>query len=138
MTPSVLHEPMLQEPQEKPLNSGSVLWMCLLYFLLQKYSGSLSGLPSASHPMRTLLQTCFSLTKKERDVHQAVCQLIGSPPDHCFHIAQVWCLVVNDRKNTFQIKNENREHCFNTTSFPRYVLEDFCQFTYGKIYFRIT
>lgn len=46
--------------------------------------------------MRTILQARFSLTGKNRDLKQAVCYLPDTPPDHCFYIAQLWFLVLDD------------------------------------------
>jgi hypothetical protein len=46
--------------------------------------------------MRTLLQARFSLVQKQRDLQQAVCQLEDAATEHCFHIAQLWCLVLED------------------------------------------
>lgn len=101
MTPATLSTPIDPQPQglsERQSEQKKVIWMCLPYFLLQKYSVNSSGLLPASHPMRTLLQTYSSFTQKNRDMEQAVCKLPGSPQEHCFHIAQVWCLVVDECK----------------------------------------
>lgn len=95
MAPGILREPV---PRSETSKAGTMTWMCLPYFVLQKYSGSYSGLPPSSHPIRTLLQTNYKLARKERDMEQVVRQLEGTPPEHCFHIAQVWCLVVDDGK----------------------------------------
>ncbi|KAF4628859.1 hypothetical protein G7Y89_g9299 [Cudoniella acicularis] len=96
MAPGVLQEPLSKDSQDKVSRSGTISWICLPYFCLEKYSGSVSGQSVSSHPMRTLLQARFSLTRKERDMQQAVCHLPGTPADNCFHIAQVWCLVLDD------------------------------------------
>ncbi|CZR67669.1 uncharacterized protein PAC_17568 [Phialocephala subalpina] len=96
MVPGVLQGPLLKDPRDNLSRSGTVTWICLPYFCLQKYSGSISGLPASSHPMKTLLQARFSLTRKERDMQQAACHLLGTPQDHCFHIAQIWCLILDD------------------------------------------
>lgn len=96
MAPSILHEPVPGNDKSR----GVVTWMCLPYFSLQKYAENLSGLPSSSHPIRTLLQSHFSFAQKGRDMQQAVCKLSGTPPEHCFHIAQVWCLVLDDGEHT--------------------------------------
>ncbi|KAG9229285.1 hypothetical protein BJ875DRAFT_202844 [Amylocarpus encephaloides] len=99
MAPTILSTPIGPEPREqreKSQGERSIIWMCLPYFLLQKYAGVNSGLPPASHPVRTLLQTHSSFAQKKRDMQQAVCKLPGSRQEHCFHIAQVWCLVVDE------------------------------------------
>ncbi|KAH6668177.1 hypothetical protein B0J14DRAFT_600005 [Halenospora varia] len=96
MVPGVIQEPLPRNPEDKTLKSGTVTWTCLPYFSLQKYTGISTGLHAASHPVRTLLQARFSLTREERDMQQAVCQLGGTPRNHCFHIAQMWCIVLDD------------------------------------------
>lgn len=81
----------------KPKNAT---WMCIPYFCLDRYVGSGSGGRAASHPMRTLLQVRFSSVRKDRDMQQAVCQLLNTRrnADHCFHIAQIWCLLLEECK----------------------------------------
>jgi len=98
MVPGIIHEPLSKDPQNKLSKPGTITWICQPYFCLQKYSGSVSGLPPSSHPIRTLLQARFSLTRKERDMQQAACHLLGTPQDHCFHIAQIWCIIIDDGK----------------------------------------
>lgn len=133
MVPSILQEPIPREPRDKSLKSGTIAWMCLPYFTLQKYLGTLSSLPYSSHPMRTLLQTRFALTRKERDMQQAVCHLLGSPPEHCFHIAQMWCIIVDDGKNTSEIERADIEYFVNAISSTHHLFEDFYFFAHGEI-----
>jgi hypothetical protein len=52
--------------------------------------------------MRTLLQARFSMVEKQRDMQQAVRHLDGIPLDHCFHIAQMWCLIIEDCESHFK------------------------------------
>ncbi len=99
MVPGILQEILPKEPGDSHVKTKTITWMCLPYFCLQKYAGNLSGLPASSHPVRTLLQARFSLTRKERDMQQAVRNLPGTLQDHCYHIAQVWCLILGDGKN---------------------------------------
>jgi hypothetical protein len=98
MEPGFLQEGLSHEdrPKEKTSKPRSVTWMCLPYFFLNEYSGVLSASKPGAHPMRTLLQARFSLARKERDMQQAVCNIPGTPPNFCFHIAQLWCLVLDD------------------------------------------
>lgn len=83
-------------PQDKLSRARAAIWICLPYFCLAEYSGVLSASRSGAHPMQTLLQARFSLVQKDRDLQQAVCNLLGTPPGFCFHIAQLWCLVLDD------------------------------------------
>lgn len=95
MVPSFMQETISGEMRPKASKSRSIFWMCVPYFCLDKY-GVTSGLRSSSHPMRTLLQARFSMTEKQRDLQQAVCYLPDTPNEHCFHIAQVWFLILDD------------------------------------------
>ncbi|KAK3385827.1 hypothetical protein B0H63DRAFT_394118 [Podospora didyma] len=75
----------------------TVTWVCLPYFSLEKYSGLLSAAENPSaFPIETLLQAKLSRALRERDMRQAVCQDGNTPPGLCFHIAQIWCLVVDN------------------------------------------
>jgi hypothetical protein len=96
MVPYVLEEQLGSEAQPDGSKARNATLLCLPYFCLEKYSGYPTGSHPQSHPMRTLLQARFSLTQKERDMDQAVCHLLDTPEGHCFHIAQFWCLVVDE------------------------------------------
>ncbi|CAG8959792.1 hypothetical protein HYFRA_00001700 [Hymenoscyphus fraxineus] len=99
MAPIVLSttiRPKLQDLNESSRQERSVAWMCLPYFLIQKYSSNSKDFLPASHPAKTLLQSQSSFAHEKRDMQQTVCKLPGCPQGHCFHIAQVWCLVVDD------------------------------------------
>ncbi|RDA83773.1 hypothetical protein CP532_5184 [Ophiocordyceps camponoti-leonardi (nom. inval.)] len=71
-------------------------WICLPYFSLQPYSGLLEASSPASFPSQALLQSQYSRTPRQRDMRQAVCQLGMAPKGHCFHITQMWCLVLDN------------------------------------------
>ncbi|KAK0652573.1 hypothetical protein B0T16DRAFT_103189 [Cercophora newfieldiana] len=75
----------------------TVTWVCLPYITLEKYSG-LQGAPEnpSAFPIETLLQAKFSRTDRERDMLQAVCQSKDIPGGLCYHVAQIWCLVVGN------------------------------------------
>lgn len=75
----------------------SVTWICLPYFSLEPYSGLLSGAENSSaFPVQTLLQAQFSRAAKERDMQQAVRQVAKAGPGLCFHISQLWCIIINN------------------------------------------
>lgn len=89
------------DPQGNPGIKGSsatrqATWLCIPYFSLQKYAGLLSEASSGSYPTRTLLQEQYSGVPRERDMQQAVCQSGHVPANFCFHVAQLWCIVVDD------------------------------------------
>ena len=100
MLPCYAQEPVLAEGRSISISrTRTVSWMFVPYFCLAKYS-SLTVRPS-SHPIRTLMQTRSSLIQKERDLQQAVRLLPDPPPsDVCFHIAQVWFIVLDDCKRS--------------------------------------
>ncbi|KND90120.1 hypothetical protein TOPH_05226 [Tolypocladium ophioglossoides CBS 100239] len=78
------------------VSPGSARWVCIPYFSLQQYSGLLSASNLASFPPQTLLQAQYSRTPQPRDMEQAVCQLGTVRRGECFHIAQLWCLVLDN------------------------------------------
>ena len=80
----------------KDTPARTATWLCIPYFSLQKYGGPLSGATSGSFPTRTLLQEQYSGVSAERDMQQAVCQTGHVPPGMCFHVAQMWCIVLDD------------------------------------------
>lgn len=94
LEPKLRHEPLLEDG--KPVRSRTVTWVSLPYFSLEPYSGLLETANSpGSFATPTLLQSRYSRTTRARDMEQAVCQQGGGPKGHCFHIAQLWCLVLN-------------------------------------------
>ncbi|KAI9053978.1 hypothetical protein LZ554_002922 [Drepanopeziza brunnea f. sp. 'monogermtubi'] len=95
MVPSFLQDNLSEEKISKTSRMRMISWICLPYFVLQQYSAP-SGSRASSHPMRTLLQARFALTRKERDMKQAVQGLGNTPPEHCYYIAQVWFLIIDD------------------------------------------
>ncbi|KAI1370582.1 hypothetical protein F4677DRAFT_457763 [Hypoxylon crocopeplum] len=62
-------------------------WVCLPYFTLEKYSGLQGDAENTS---------TFPIETRERDMRQAVCQSKDTPAGLCFHIAQIWCVVVDN------------------------------------------
>lgn len=105
MEPGFLQERLSRDdrPNDKAFGARTVTWLCLPYFCLEEYAGVLSASRPGSHPMRTLLQARFSLVRKERDLQQAVCKLADTPQGFCFHIAQTWCLILDDCRDTPEI-----------------------------------
>jgi hypothetical protein len=73
-------------------------WICFPYFSLEEYYGLFSNSKKGAHPMHTLLQTRSSLTTEKRERKQAVCQNDDNPNKLCFHVGQIWCLVLDDCK----------------------------------------
>ncbi|KAF2402447.1 hypothetical protein EJ06DRAFT_339993 [Trichodelitschia bisporula] len=95
MEPCYLQETIPPETLRAPTPTKYVSWTCLPYFTLKKYQ-DVQSRAKASHPTRTLIEAHNSLSSREQDMKQAVCMLGTAKPEHCFHIAQLWCLVVGD------------------------------------------
>jgi len=100
MVPSFLQDNISGEKRPKASRARSISWLCVPYFRLDRYATP-SSLKPSSHPMRTLLQARYSLVQRKRDMEQAVCQVSGTPADHCFYIAQIWLLVLDDCASPF-------------------------------------
>jgi hypothetical protein len=77
--------------------ASRVVWLCLPYFYLAKYSGLGAGEGhNGSFPPLTLLQAQYSGHSRERDMMQAICRLGNVPQGWCYHIGQLWAMVVDD------------------------------------------
>ncbi|KAG8526373.1 uncharacterized protein KY384_000366 [Bacidia gigantensis] len=96
MEPSHLEDTLPPEPQGKDSASRTVTWLCLPYFSLESYAGQMPGSRSSSHPIRTLLQFRHLQVKKARDLQQAAMFQAATPSDHCFHVAQIWSIIIGD------------------------------------------
>jgi len=72
----------------------TVSWFNIPYFLLKKYSSAAHS--ANSFPIQTLMQANYSQHLMARDMQQAVCQMNDAPSEHCFHIAQLWCIVLEN------------------------------------------
>lgn len=82
---------------------GSARWICIPYFSLELYSGLLGATNLASFPAQTLLQMQYSRNTPQRDMEQAVCQLGTGNRGECFHISQLWCIVIDNSKMSFHM-----------------------------------
>ncbi len=103
MEPQFLQTPLEPSKKMSDLDRDEpppimVRWLCMPFFILKQYSGLLAGSNLASFPSQTLLQAQYSRTTQQRDMGQAVCELGIANKGECFHIEQLWCLVVGDSK----------------------------------------
>ncbi|KAH7319933.1 hypothetical protein B0I35DRAFT_352491 [Stachybotrys elegans] len=97
MEPSYLEVPLRTSKEASAeQDPGAVRWLCMPYFSLGEYSGLLSASDTASFPSQTLLQLQYSRIAKTRDMEQAVRQLGTVKGSECFHVEQLWCLVVGN------------------------------------------
>ncbi|KXX81345.1 Magnesium transport protein CorA [Madurella mycetomatis] len=92
---SQIRLPSSSNPGGQTFVPRTVTWICLPYFTLERYSGLLAADNPRLFPIQTLLQAQFAGTTRERDLQQAVVQRKGSP-EVCFHIAQLWCLILDN------------------------------------------
>jgi hypothetical protein len=95
MEPAVIPHKISDNGKNRSIVSRTAAWVCLPYLSLENYSGLLSAESSAEFPIQTLLQAQYSKTARERDMQQAVCQIDRRGNGRCFHIAQLWCLIIN-------------------------------------------
>lgn len=95
MEPAVMPYRIPDGGRNRSVASRRAAWVCLPYFSLESYSGLLSAERSHEFPIQTLLQAQFSKTARERDMQQAVCQIGRRGNGRCFHIAQLWCLIID-------------------------------------------
>lgn len=70
--------------------------LCMPYFFVAPYVTEYPSNVPNFHPMRTLLQSSFISTPKKRDLQQAICNLENPEKGHCFHVPQIWCLILGD------------------------------------------
>ncbi|KAL5349298.1 hypothetical protein ACLOAV_005588 [Pseudogymnoascus australis] len=96
LIPSLTAENIVNQTGSKTSKPRVVTWMSLPHFTLQKYKAGPATARPADHPVRSLMQARFSLVQRGRDMQQAVCHLLDTPDDYCFHIAQTWYLVIDD------------------------------------------
>ncbi|OBT78122.1 hypothetical protein VF21_02657 [Pseudogymnoascus sp. 05NY08] len=96
LMPSLTAENIVNQTGSKTSKPRVVTWMSLPHFTLQKYKAGPATARPADHPIRSLMQARFSLVQKGRDMQQAVCHLLDTPDDYCFHIAQTWYLILDD------------------------------------------
>ncbi|KAI1118051.1 hypothetical protein F5Y14DRAFT_400954 [Nemania sp. NC0429] len=105
VTPHGDHKVMQMKgsPSRKLLSDGTdmstsrnraVYWVSLPYFELKKYSSEKYS--PELFPAQTLMQADYSQHLMARDMHQAVRQIKEGPEGHCFHISQLWAVVVDN------------------------------------------
>ncbi|KAM0564102.1 hypothetical protein ACHAPJ_000311 [Fusarium lateritium] len=85
-----------QETTTPEAINGSARWICIPYFSLEQYSGLLAAASTSLFPAQTLLQVQYSRNTVSRDMEQAVVQLGNANRGECFHISQLWCLVIDN------------------------------------------
>ncbi|KAI8965869.1 hypothetical protein F5Y11DRAFT_258925 [Daldinia sp. FL1419] len=96
MDPKPIRVTIPPDGRTKDQTSRFVTWLCVPYFSLEKYSGLLSASTTTSFPIETLLQSEYARTTQERDMQQAVCKNGEVPEGTCFHIVQLWCIVLDN------------------------------------------
>lgn len=72
----------------------SAILLCMPYFCVAPYFSEYPSYIPNFHPMRTLLQSSFISTPRKRGLQQAICNLENPNNGHCFHVPQIWCLIL--------------------------------------------
>jgi hypothetical protein len=98
MEPKCIQTPIQSTGKTSSESSHAANWICIPYFSLQQYSNSPSTSNTGIFPAQTLLQSQYSRSSQQRDMDQAVCQLGQVQQGECFHISQMWCLIVGNSK----------------------------------------
>ncbi|KAK7931229.1 Mg2+ transporter protein- CorA-like/Zinc transport protein ZntB [Apiospora marii] len=70
-------------------------WVCLPYFSLETYGGPLSAESNTLFPIETLLQSQYTRTTATRETQQVHYRSNPTSGDKCYHIAQLWCIIVD-------------------------------------------
>lgn len=98
MEPRCIQTPIHSSDKKATDESHVANWICIPYFRLQQYAESPLASNTALFPAQTLLQSQYSRSSQQRDMDQAVCQLGQVPRGYCFHISQLWCLIVGNSR----------------------------------------
>ncbi|KAI1119976.1 hypothetical protein F5Y10DRAFT_144134 [Nemania abortiva] len=118
----------------------AVYWVKLPYFELKKYSSEKYS--SELFPAQTLMQADYSQVPMARDMQQAVRQIKEGPEQHCFHISQLWALIVDNSllvtcstmsvdklsKDRIKIRSEPPKENSSKCEEPR-ILVEYCENT---------
>ena len=131
MEPTSFHETLPPDSQHKEIPRRYLSWIVLPYFSLEKYSGLESGAGAGGAlpvPTQTLLQTQFAHVAKGRDMRQTVCRYGGNLRNElCLHVAQLWCIVLDNCKAPFKILMTNLTTDGAVISTPHHVQHQYRQ-----------
>ncbi|KAF2188683.1 hypothetical protein K469DRAFT_703281 [Zopfia rhizophila CBS 207.26] len=97
MEPNLIQDAYYQTTHSKSHELRRILFLCVPYLSLEKYSPPSIPDKSVAHPVRSLLQSRYPSVGKDRDLQQAVCKLGSAQKGNCLHVSQLWCLIVGDR-----------------------------------------
>jgi len=99
MAPSFHRVPIRAErfsTKEAKTTQNYVTWFSMPYLALEKYSGLEASADPATYPTPTLLQSSYARIAEKRDMAQVVRQVGVGSDTSCFHIPQLWCVVVGE------------------------------------------
>ncbi|KAF9879715.1 hypothetical protein CkaCkLH20_02526 [Colletotrichum karsti] len=97
MEPSYLQLPLQGGDSSNGLKTKrSATWLCIPYFSLEEYSGIQAADNPGAYPPQTLLQASFSRNSEKRDMLQATRQIGNGDKGTCFHVRQLWCIVLDN------------------------------------------
>ncbi|KAL8717105.1 MAG: hypothetical protein Q9225_005628 [Loekoesia sp. 1 TL-2023] len=89
-------DPNFSPYSDKAPQSSQLYFFAMPYFSLDSLAAHVFSNTSDTHPVRTLIQLQSPSTSTKRDKEQVVRQLGYSKGDQCFHVPQIWCLIVDN------------------------------------------
>lgn len=98
MQPGLVHVQYFHDKHFKSQRRCQVTWLCIPFFCLETYLPPSLPEKPLGHPLPSLLQARYSSITRDRDMCQDVCELKSAPKGSCFHVSQLWCLLVSDSK----------------------------------------
>lgn len=72
---------------------------CMPYLSLEPLAAHQFSVTSDSHPMKTLVQTRYPSASPKRDLQQAIRKMGYGKDRDCFHVPQLWMLVVDSSES---------------------------------------
>ena len=84
--------------------------LCIPYFSLEKYTSRELPSGSSGYPVRSLLQLSYPFDSRERDMQQATALAGTSSEGCCFHVPQLWSLVIEN--SAFLFVSLQMDHLF--------------------------
>lgn len=96
--PFVFQELSLQDTPESSHLNKKVTIVCFPFFHLDEPTKEVDLMSGTNHPPLTLLQVISPSTALQRDMQQVVCSSPLGQKSRCFHVSQLWGLIINDSK----------------------------------------
>lgn len=72
-------------------------WICVPYFSYEQYVDQNTGLRNGAHPVRTILEARSAHVAGQEGLRETTGGLSLSQSGLCYHVSQLWCLIVSNR-----------------------------------------